>query len=47
MYADICIGCGIINRITPEDILWIKSGNSGNTNTKDNTWQDSNTRDRH
>ncbi|MEH2169164.1 MAG: hypothetical protein V7K41_21400 [Nostoc sp.] len=46
MDADICTGCGIINLITPRDILWTKSTNSGNTNIKDNTWQDSNTRDR-
>ncbi|MBE8965846.1 hypothetical protein IQ277_06195 [Nostocales cyanobacterium LEGE 12452] len=47
MYADICIGCGIINLITPREILCNKSTNSGNTNIKDDTWQDSNTRDRH
>ncbi|MEH2332190.1 MAG: hypothetical protein V7K37_24705 [Nostoc sp.] len=46
MHADICTGCGTINLITPRDILWTKSSNSGNTNIKDNTWQDINTRDR-
>ncbi|MEH2315508.1 MAG: hypothetical protein V7K35_29795 [Nostoc sp.] len=43
MHADICIECGIINVITPGDIFWIKSSNSGHINIKDNTWQDSNT----
>ncbi|MDZ7949516.1 hypothetical protein [Nostoc sp. DedQUE09] len=46
MHADICTGCGIINLITAREILGNKSTNSGNTNIKDDTWQDSNTRDR-
>ncbi|MBN3898307.1 MAG: hypothetical protein HWQ41_24445 [Nostoc sp. NOS(2021)] len=33
-----------MNIITPRDIFGTKSSNSGNINTKDNTWQDSNTR---
>ncbi|WDD31765.1 hypothetical protein PQG02_24210 [Nostoc sp. UHCC 0926] len=47
LHADICIECGIINVITPGDIFWTKSSNSGHINIKDNTWQDSNTRDRY
>ncbi|WP_228674572.1 hypothetical protein [Nostoc sphaeroides] len=45
LHADICIGC-IINVITLGDIFLTKSSNNGHINIKDNTWQDSNTRDR-
>jgi hypothetical protein len=47
LHTDICIRCSNINVIAARYILCTKSSNSGHINTKDNTWQDRKTRDRH
>ncbi|MEH2071935.1 MAG: hypothetical protein V7K47_27925 [Nostoc sp.] len=47
MHVDICVRAGIMNVITAGDIFCTKSSNSGHINTKDNSWQDSNTYDRY